>query len=204
MPSNPNPNRHLPENPRESREYFLKQLWFGINMAMEETWIDALIEKQSDESFADLGPALKRLLALGASRRDLSLICRFAGYTSAFGALYLIDESGIDPADVRGLHQSLLTADPSGLEGRPGSAPQKKIEVLPPEEELERTLSEAGIKVHVLDIYSSSSEVRLYGIPSQLEAARVYFAARNPPMSVITILGPKWEIFGSQPPEPDV
>jgi hypothetical protein len=33
-----------------------------------------------DAPFADVGPALKRLLALGASRQDLSLVCRFAVY----------------------------------------------------------------------------------------------------------------------------
>ncbi len=186
------------------REQFLKQLWFDINAAMEEHWIDGYIklaEQRPDAPFADSGAALQRLLALGADRRDLALLRREASYEAAFGTLYLIEESGIEPVEVRGLHTSVLSADPSGREGRPGSAPRKKLEPLP---ELERTLSEAGIQVRVLDIYPSASKVRLYGTPSHLEAARVYFAAQNPPMTVITILGAKWEpILGSQPPEPN-
>jgi hypothetical protein len=35
----------------------------------------------------------------------------------------MLDDPGIDDGDVIGLHESLLGADPSGKEGRPGSAP---------------------------------------------------------------------------------
>lgn len=184
------------------REEFLHRLWCDINAAMQEDWIDRRIasdERRPDAPFADTGPALRRLLALGADRRDLALLWRDASYGAAFGTLYGIDESGIDPAEVCGLYESILSADPSGREGRPGSAPRKMLEPL---QELERTLSEAGIHVRVLDVYPSAAKVRLYGIPSQLEAARGYFAAQDQPMSVITTLGAQWEpILGCQPSE---
>jgi hypothetical protein len=114
-----------------TREEFLKEMWHGIiNPAMQEHWIDNIIresEKDPNAPFADLGPALKRLLAAGADRRDLSLIARHAAYEAVFGTLYALSDPGVDDNNVEMMHESLLTADPSGKEGRPGSAPQKRI-----------------------------------------------------------------------------
>jgi WD40 repeat protein len=109
-----------------TQEDFLHLVWEDINSAMQERWIENVIrasEREPDAPFADLGPALKRLLALGASRRDLSLLVRQAAYEQAFRVLYLLNDPGIDDNDVEGLHESLLGADPSGMDGRPGSAP---------------------------------------------------------------------------------
>jgi hypothetical protein len=64
-------------------------------------------------------------LELGASRRDLSLVARFAAYGAVFSTLYTFSDPGVDDNDVEMLHESLLGADPSGKEGRPGSAPEK-------------------------------------------------------------------------------
>lgn len=185
------------------REELLQDLWSHINAPMQDHLIDGYASSEMDpnEPFGDIGPALLRLLELGADRRDIALVQRHASYQMAFSTLYVLDGSGIDFGEFRGLHESILSADPSGLEGRPGSAPRKKLEPIP---ELERTLSEAGIHVRVLDIYPSAKKVRLYGTPSQLEAARSYFATQEPPMEVITVLGTKWEtVLGSQPAEPD-
>jgi hypothetical protein len=98
-----------------------------INSSMQETWIDNIIhdaENRPGAPFTDLAPVLKRLLALGATPRELSLISRFASYEAAFGVLYMLDDPGVD-GDPLGLHESLLSADPSGKEGRPGSAPER-------------------------------------------------------------------------------
>jgi hypothetical protein len=111
-----------------TREEFLKQIWQGINAPMEEHWIANSIrvfERHPDDPFADTGEALKRLLALGASPRDLSLLQRDASYQTAFSLLYALSDPGIDGNDVGMLHELLLTADPSGLDGCPGSAPTK-------------------------------------------------------------------------------
>ncbi len=113
-----------------TREEFLQQCWTQtINGAMQEHWIDNVVreaEKQPEAPFADLGYALRRLLSIGASRRDLSLIYRFAAYETVFGTLQMLSDPGVDGNDIEMLHESLLGADPSGKEGRPGSAPLKK------------------------------------------------------------------------------
>jgi len=109
-----------------TQEEFLALVWDDINLAMQEHWIENVIEaseRDPNGPFADIGPVVKRLLALGASRRDLSLLVRFAAYEEAFTLLSILDDPGIDDGDTDGLSESILVADPSGLEGRPGSAP---------------------------------------------------------------------------------
>ncbi len=104
----------------------LKQLWGHINGCMTEKWIENEIrqtEADPNGPFADTGAALKRLLALGASRRDLSLLCRNEAYSAIFETLIDVSESNLSLDEIGGLHEWLLTSDPSDLEGRPGSAP---------------------------------------------------------------------------------
>jgi hypothetical protein len=110
-----------------TREEFLRQVWDDvINGPMTGAWIDntiAAAKKDSTAPFADAGAALERLVAAGADRRDLSLASRFAIYEAVFSLLYMLDDPGVDDGDVFLLQESLLGADPSGKEGRPGSAP---------------------------------------------------------------------------------
>ena len=84
---------------------------------------DAAAKKDSKAPFADAGASLERLLAAGANRRDISLAARFAIYEAVFSLLYMLDDPGVDDNDVFMLQESLLGTDPSGKEGRPGSAP---------------------------------------------------------------------------------
>ena len=108
-----------------TRKEFLAQIWENVvNGPMPGHWIDNVIaaaEHNPESPFADLGPALQRLIALGADRRDLSLISRFASYEAAFEILYMLDDPGVDDDNNKMMHEELLGADPSGLEGRPGS-----------------------------------------------------------------------------------
>jgi hypothetical protein len=110
-----------------SREQFLRKLWNDtINSAMQGHWIDNAIrdsERRPNDPFADIGLALKRLLDAGADRRDLSLISRHAAYEAVFETLYALGDPGVDDNNIVMMHESLLSADPSGMEGRPGSAP---------------------------------------------------------------------------------
>ncbi len=111
-----------------TREQILKHLWNDINLVMQEHWIDnsmAAAKRDPNAPFADAGIAIQKLLESGASRRDLSLIARFAAYEAVFSTLYTFSDPGVDDNDVEMLHESLLGADPSGKEGRPGSAPEK-------------------------------------------------------------------------------
>lgn len=111
-----------------SRDDLLQHLWQNrINAYMQEDWIDkeiAMSQRHPNAPFADIGPLITRLLSLGASRRDLSLLARAAEYNGVFDAFYALDShSGVESGD---LHEDLLMADPSGMEGRPGSAPAKE------------------------------------------------------------------------------
>jgi hypothetical protein len=110
-----------------TREQILKQLWAEvINPNLQEHWIDnaiAIANREPNAPFADTGMAAQRLLKLGASRRDLSLLARFAAYEAVFSTLYMFSDPGVDDNDVEMLHESLLSADPSGNEGRLGSTP---------------------------------------------------------------------------------
>ncbi|WP_312232039.1 hypothetical protein [Pseudomonas sp.] len=114
-----------------TREEFLNLLWREtINSAMQEDWIDNSINasrKDSNGPFGDIGPALERLLSLGASKRDLSLIYRMASYEAVFETLYKINDPGINPNEAAMLFEDLLMSDPSGLEAGPGSAPEKNV-----------------------------------------------------------------------------
>jgi hypothetical protein len=110
-----------------TREEFLRVVWDEvINSPMSGAWIDNTIaasKRDARAPFADIGPALERLLAAGANRRDLCLAARWAVYEAVFSLLYMLDDPGVDGGNVFMLHDSLLGADPSGKEGRPGSAP---------------------------------------------------------------------------------
>lgn len=107
-----------------TREEFLALLWNQvINEPMREAWIEDEIrrsQKRPNDPFADIGPLLNRLIELGVSRRDLSLLYRYASYRAVFSTLYKLGDPGC--SDLGMLFEELLTADPSGLEGRPGSA----------------------------------------------------------------------------------
>ena len=110
-----------------SRTEFLEQVWAQvINAQMSGRWIDNAVansERAPNAPFADLGPALKRLLASGADRRDLCLLARHASYEAAFQVLYMLDDPGVDGDNNKVMYEELLGADPSGKDGRPGSAP---------------------------------------------------------------------------------
>jgi hypothetical protein len=113
-----------------TRDEFLKQVWNdNINSYMAGHWIDGVIksaEKNPDEPFADLGSVLKRLQSVGATKEELSSIACFAAYEASFGLLYMFGDPGVDEGEADMMHESLLSADPSGKEGRPGSWPIKK------------------------------------------------------------------------------
>lgn len=76
-------------------------------------------ERSPNGPFADHGRAIARLLALGADPVDIQRIQRAAAYDAVFATLYALDDPGVDDGDVFMLHEELLTADPSGRDGRP-------------------------------------------------------------------------------------
>jgi DNA-binding beta-propeller fold protein YncE len=112
-----------------TQEEFLELVWAHINRTMEELWIDGVIphgEQDANDPFAEVGRAVQRLLALGASRRDLSLLVRHGAFDEAMSTLYLLSDPGIDDNDVDMLHTQFIDADPNGMAGCLGPAPQKQ------------------------------------------------------------------------------
>src|SRR5262245_25019500 len=110
-----------------TRDELLQHLWTSIiNSHLRDGAIDNEIAQckrsEPDAPFANTGRALERLLAAGASRRDLKLVLRSTAYGAVFHTLYSIGDPGVDNDDVFMLFEELLGADPSGMEGRPGSA----------------------------------------------------------------------------------
>jgi hypothetical protein len=110
-----------------TRQEFLEHLWKEvINLYLRDGELDAIVsydKRYPDRAFGDTGATIERMLAAGVSKRDLSLVLRYAAYNAVFGTLYSLSDPGVDDdTDVGGLYEELLMADPSGMEGRPGSA----------------------------------------------------------------------------------
>ena len=109
-----------------TRDELLQHLWQQvINSNLDPECLVAEIKRSNarpNDPFADTGPALERVLAAGVDPNDICLIQRQAAYAATFGTLYAIGDPGVDDDNVFMLFEELLTSDPSGMEGRPGSA----------------------------------------------------------------------------------
>jgi hypothetical protein len=110
-----------------TREELLDHLWKEvINVHLRDQALDNVINhcrRNPEGAFGDTGPAIERMLAAGVLRRDLRLVLRSAAYEAVFGTLYSLSDPGAaEDDDVSTLYEELLMADPSGMEGRPGSA----------------------------------------------------------------------------------
>ncbi len=106
-----------------ARDDLLQEVWAQIDVFLEGAWIENWLametEDDKDRAFAEVAPIVRRLLECGASREELSRLLRWAAYETAFEVLVLIDEAGATPdSEFACLHESLLTADPTGREGR--------------------------------------------------------------------------------------
>jgi hypothetical protein len=133
--------------PQLARFLVLRRLWGDLIDPWRDNaaWIENMIasaEKDPGDYFSDAGLALRRLLEKGVDPADIASIARYVAYETAFGVVHTIDE-GHDPEHsgdgwpgwtlietdangdstgrpVGGLHEDLLSLDPSGREGRPG------------------------------------------------------------------------------------
>jgi hypothetical protein len=109
-----------------TKEELLEHLWKQvINTVMRDDALDNIVKhckRNPDDPFGDTGAAIERILAAGASSRDLRLVLRTAAYEAVFGTLFAFSDPGLEEGDGSMLYEELLMADPSGMEGRPGSA----------------------------------------------------------------------------------
>jgi hypothetical protein len=127
------------------RFLFLRQAWKLVIDDTNHSWIQAQIDRSSNEPAAPcsgIGPALQRLLAQGASPQDISDVVRVMQYELLFRLCYLIDDPCLEEPEVRDiwwglwqlnqegkpvsqigcLHESVLGTDPTGREMRPREA----------------------------------------------------------------------------------
>ncbi|MBA3658024.1 MAG: hypothetical protein H0W67_00315 [Gemmatimonadales bacterium] len=132
------------ELPQLARYLFLTHAWRHVVDEGDESWIDAWLEeaeRQPRAPGAAIGPALRRLLAGGAARSDLTDLVRVMQYSVLFNlcllvddpppaietisgqqwALVEVDQEGTVGRHIAGLHDSLLETDPTGREMRPQS-----------------------------------------------------------------------------------
>lgn len=131
--------------PQYARLVFLQQAWKNIIAEDDTSWIDPLIqeaERRPRDPGAGAGPALKRMLAAGASRQDIAEVVRVMQWQVLAGlayqladpgvveypseelpqvnwTLFEVDEDGKPLHPIDGLHESVLDTDPSGREIRP-------------------------------------------------------------------------------------
>jgi len=125
-----------------ARYVFLREAWKRVVPPDDTSWIEGMIasaKPQPSDPGAGAGPALARLLAVGANRDDIHEVVRVMQYELLFSLCYLMedpgplepeledlvwqlvrtDENGETIEPIGGLHESLLETDPSGREMRP-------------------------------------------------------------------------------------
>ncbi|HEY7551554.1 MAG TPA: hypothetical protein VH913_18810 [Hyphomicrobiaceae bacterium] len=106
-----------------TREEFLAHLWTDvIDPHCREQGLDNIVancKRRPNDAFGDVGAAIERMLAAGASRSDLCRLLRLTAYEAVFGTLYALSDPGLDGEEDAGtLYEELLMADPSGVDGR--------------------------------------------------------------------------------------
>jgi hypothetical protein len=131
--------------PQYARFVFLRQAWTNVIADGNTSWIDGLTQ-QSDrrplDPGAGAGPALRRMLAAGASREDIAEVVRVMQWQVLANLVYQledpsvveypspelprvhwtlfeVDDHGKPLHPIRGLHESILYTDPSGRQMRP-------------------------------------------------------------------------------------
>jgi hypothetical protein len=113
---------------RKEKE-FMAALWEGIGEVEvgSATLSDQIPDvPEKNEPFGDVRPAVGRLFKAGVKPGDLDLISRWQRFDATVELLRLFERVGITEAEEVMLHESILSAEPSGKEARPGSWPVLK------------------------------------------------------------------------------
>jgi hypothetical protein len=135
------------------RDLFLRGVWKIIPNDQDITWVATIAAQPlTNKPLGDYGSLIEDMLDKGVTPRDIARLARIIGYETAFGLLYHLDDpdasyagfpagepnvywSGLQAFDAEtdqpldelsGLHESLLSADPSGREMRPPADPRER------------------------------------------------------------------------------
>jgi hypothetical protein len=129
--------------PQLARFLFLRQAWNLVVGESDRSWIKAEASRDSTDPGGGIGPALKRLLAQGATEEDLTTIVRVMQWLLLSKLCCLLDDPGDLEDEVKaiawrlfqvntndepavalaGLHESVLETDPTGREMRSSDSP---------------------------------------------------------------------------------
>jgi hypothetical protein len=124
------------------RFLFLRQAWSHVLHEDAASWVDYHIqeaEKNPTAPFSGMGAALKRAIAAGVEREDLTQIARGVQAELLSQVCYMLDDNGLTEPELKGvgwglfetdedgnpgapiysLHESVLDVDPTGREMRP-------------------------------------------------------------------------------------
>lgn len=131
--------------PQYARFVFLRQMWQNVIGDGDTSWIDRsmrVADWKPRDPGAGIGPALKRMLAAGVAREDITEVVRVMQWQTLSGIAHQLDDPGVvsfpsketprvnwmlfevdddgDPLHpIEGLHESVLDTDPSDREMRP-------------------------------------------------------------------------------------
>jgi hypothetical protein len=125
-------------------ESFVRSLWLNVPSEDDVSWVKRISTLTlKDAPLGDYGALVKRMLECGLSEYEIARFAKIVGYETAFGiaymledpaagfastsnpeniswALFQIDESLEKPiAPLSGVHELVLSMDPSGREMRP-------------------------------------------------------------------------------------
>jgi hypothetical protein len=103
---------------------FFQSLWESIAPNQDPlNWAEAATRVASNDPFGDAAPAIRQLLNRGVALQDIRDLAAWHSYEATLHTLRLLSESFDEAEETSGLHESLLGADPAGMDGRPGSWP---------------------------------------------------------------------------------
>jgi len=128
-----------------NEEIFLRGVWKHIPDETETKWIERLSKEElTSQPMGDFGVILKEMLSKGVRAETIARLMKIAAYETAFGIMYHLEdpnasyegfseekeriswgvfivdkETGGPIEPLKGLHETILSMDPTGREMRP-------------------------------------------------------------------------------------
>jgi hypothetical protein len=142
----PNIDGEMDYGPVTPTEVFLRGVWTGvIPQTVDVSWVTQVATHPlTDEPLGDYGSLIKRMLDAGLSPAEIARFAQLVGYETVFSmcvyledsqlayvgepdneedqlewGLFTVDRRGRPLEAIQGLHEEVLSADPSGREMRP-------------------------------------------------------------------------------------
>ena len=105
-----------------NQEDCLDKVWIKvINVDPKGSWIEECLEhtgQTAEGPFAQVAPALQRILANKPSRLDLGRVARFERYEAVYKTLDALDHPGLVKGKIKGLHPQLEASAQPGRKTR--------------------------------------------------------------------------------------